>query len=378
MKKNKLIISIAFISILIWGCVKDPQDIPTGLTDDPVFGLAGSFGGQGLSIDAGKDGWTAQPFVRQGDSNLVYTALFSLNGCLQDCNPSLEFRYYRELPSSIDPSGGFQQTIKPGNFDFVEADQARDSFEIILSTHPGLFISGFSYWHDLNVLDTTFFSEYGSVVGFGENLNVCFQSHAFTGCQYSQCISFDPKTLVPCLAHIEATLENDSLVRLVVQPEQGTPPFNYTWSNGFTTASMFFPLQNTNSEVFADVTVTDAKGNLTVLRQTIRIQNGNVDACYFPIALMSKAVVNLSPGFSAGKAEIIYIDENGIEWRSTSGQQANNAYMTISNVKFYGISPSNQDTYKIEFSTVVELFNIFTGESKTLVLQNAVIPLSHS
>ena len=376
MENNKFII-IAFISTLIFGCVKDPQDIPSGASE-PVFNITGSIGTQGISIEAGKDGWTAQPLIRMSDSNLVYTSLFSQNGCVNDCNPSLEFRFYREQNITGDPLARFQHTIKPGNIDFVDADQERDSFEIILSTHPGLFMNGFSYWQDSNsVPGTTFLAEYGSVVGFDENLNVCFQSHAYTGCQYSQCISFDPKTLVPCLAHIEADLENDTLIRLVVQPEQGTPPFTYRWSNGFTTASMFLPLQNAISEVYANVTVTDALGNFTILSQTIRIQNGNVDACYFPISLKSEAIINSSLGFAAGKVEIIYRDENGIEWRSTSGQQSTGSSLIISEVEIYGLSPASQDAFKIGLSTIVELFNS-AGESMTLILQDAVIPLSHS
>lgn len=148
-------------------------------------------------------------------------------------------------------------------------------------------------------------------------------------------------------------------------------------ANGFTTASMFLPFQHATSEVYADVTVTDAMGNFTVLRQMIRIQNGNVDACYFPISLMSKAVFNSSPGFAAGKVEIVYRDENGIEWRSSSGLQSTSSSMTISDIELYGNSPSNQETYKTTLSAVVELFNSLTSESKILFLEEAIIPLSH-
>ena len=91
-------------------------------------------------------------------------------------------------------------------------------------------MSGYSYWEDLNGPTTTFFHEFGSVIGYQENIDVCFQSLAYTGCQYTQCIHFDPTTLVPCLISIEPKLETSNYISLSVRPE-GTAPFQIEWFN---------------------------------------------------------------------------------------------------------------------------------------------------
>lgn len=378
MENNKFTILFSCIALVMFGCVTDPQNIPSGVTSDPVFSLAGSFGNEAIDIEAGRNSWTVQPIVYEQDSNFFYSSLFSKDRCLQDCSPSLEFKFYQQTPGSSDPSTVFHQTLKVGPVKFVGSEQERDSFKITLSTHPGLFMSGYSYWDDLNVPGTTFLAEYGSTIGYAENLNVCFQSFAFTGCQYSQCISFDPSTLIPCIAHIEAELENPQYVRLVARPEKGTPPFQFAWSNGYTTSTILIPLQDSTTEVFADVRITDGLGNISELKQTVRIHNGDVDACYFPISLVSEAINNSSPDYAAGKVELIYMDESGAVWSSTSGIQPLNTGMTILAVEAYGLSPAAQSTFKIRLDTNVELFNQSTGESKRLILQDAVIPLSHS
>ena len=375
MANNKLLTWSLLFVILTGSCVKDPQDIPSGLTDDPVFGLSGAFGNQSINIDAGRDGWTVQPFIEQADSNIAYTSFFSIDKCVQSCNPSYVFKIFRTWPPDPDPSDGFHQTIRSGNVSLVPSDEEREGFHITLSTHPGLFMSGYSYWEDLNG-PITFLDSYASTIGYAENLNVCFQSLAYTGCNYSQCILFEPSTLVPCLAYIEADLENFRYLRLTVRP-QGTPPFTFDWSDGFHSSSILMPVQDSLSEVYASVTVTDANGNQTELNQTIRIQNGIVDACYFPIELNSQPISDNSPFLSGGKMEISYTDASGEIWRSTAGLQDANSFVSIDQVDNYGLSPLDQQAYKTVLSLSVKLFNESTGEARTLVLQNASIPFSH-
>jgi hypothetical protein len=196
MEKIKIFAIILFISFLYASCVKDPQDIPGSITENPEFTFAGVLGSQGLSIEAGVDDWTMQPTVSEDQSNIIYSTIFSKDGCLQNCNPSLEFKFYRALPATQNDEQDFQHTIHPGNKSFVKSDIERDSFAITLTTHPGLFMSGFSSWEDLNTNGTIYETEFSSTIGFEENLNVCFQSLAYTGCQYTQCIYFDPMYLL--------------------------------------------------------------------------------------------------------------------------------------------------------------------------------------
>lgn len=376
MEKNKICAIILLISFLYTSCVKDPQDIPGNTTENPQFTFAGVLGTQTLIMEAGVDGWTMQPTVSDGQSNIIYSTIFSEHGCLQDCNPSLEFKFYRTLPATNDDQQDFEKTIRPGIKGYVKSDIERDSFAITLNTHPGLFMSGFSSWEDLNTNSTIYETAFASTIGFEDSLKVCFQSLAYTGCQYTQCIYFDPSTLIPCITYIEPRMESPRFISLTVRP-QGTPPFNYLWFNESTSPTTILQVQDSVSEIYASVRVTDALGNRSELSQKIRLQGGNVDACYFPINLISTPVFNSTPELFADKVEIIYRDENGTEWRSTSGVQDSNAFMSITGVEYFGLSPLDQSAYKVNLNFGVKLFNVDTGEEKYFASQEAVIALSH-
>jgi hypothetical protein len=374
---KRIIMGLLFLAGTMVSCVKDPKDIPPGFTDAADFGMSAGFGNETVVLAAGTNQWTMLPVVGYQDSLDVYTAIFSLNGCVEQCTPSWTFHFYQAIPGSLDPSADFNATIHPGEKQLVLSDQELDSFDIELSTHPGLFMSGYSYWDDLNG-PTTFFHEYGTVLGYQDQLNVCFQSLAYTGCHYTQCIYFDPSTAVPCIASIEARLQNSSYVSLNVRPE-GTPPFQYQWSNESTAPSIVIPIQNDSTEIYAGVTVIDALGNRAELIQSIRVrvQDSIVDACYFPIQLSSSQVENHSASVYANRMDISYTDEQGVVWRSTSGVQPSDANVIIESVSDYGISPFNQASSLVELTAKVMLFNEDTGEGKLFETTQLTIALSH-
>jgi hypothetical protein len=375
MRDAKPFIMLLFMIGALTSCVKDPKDIPPGFTEDADFGLSAGFGNETIDISAGADQWTMLPVIGQQDSLDVYTAIFSLNGCVENCTPSWTFHFYQAIPGTLDPSSDFNNTIHPGAKQLVLSDQELDSFAIELSTDPGLFMSGYSYWDDLNG-PTTFLHEYETVLGYQDDLNVCFQSLAYTGCTYTQCIFFDPSTELPCIASIEARLENPSYVSLSVRPT-GTPPFQYQWSNESTTPSIVIPIHDGDTEIYAGVTVIDALGNRTELIQSVRVQDSIVDACYFPIELSSTPLENHSSSVFADRVAISYTDEQGVVWRSTSGVQPDDAKVTIESVSDYGLSPSNQSSSLVEVTAKVMLFNENTGEGRLFQTTQLSISLSH-
>ncbi len=361
---------------LMVSCVKDPQDIPGNSSEDEVFGLWGTFGNEELSIGAGVNLWTNIPKVSEQDSLKVYASIFSLNGCLENCTSSWTFKFYQAQPASNDPEANFQNTILVGQKAIVTSVSERQEYNVLLATHPGLFMSGYSYWEDLNDPSTTFFHEYQTTVGYNKIMDVCFKSLAYTGCMYKQCISFDPATEVPCLLRIEPKLENPRYLSLNVKPT-GTAPFQVLWSNGATTQSRVIPLQDTIAEVYADVIVVDALGNSSRLTQTIRLQNLTVDACYFPISLTSIPILNASPEIFENKVEVTYIDEVGDVWSSTGGAQPQEAKMTIDEKTFYGPSPLMQPSYLVELTAHIWLYNETTGEAKLFNSERLSLSLSH-
>ena len=370
-------IGALLLSIVMTSCVTDPQDIPAGFSDDGVFGLKGTINGDSIVIEAGTENWTALPRVVQSDSLEVYTSVLSVDGCLEECSPSWTFSFYQSVPVAADPAVAFSNTINSGPKEFVLSDLEVDSFDISLTTHPGLFMSGYSYWEDLNGSTTTFLHEFGSVIGYQENIDVCFQSLAYTGCQYTQCIHFDPTTLVPCLISIEAKLETPNYVSLSVRPE-GTAPFQIEWFNESTSSSIVIPLQDSVEQIYAGVTVTDALGNRSQLSQTIRVQDFlAVDACYFPITLLSTPIKNSSPSVLANRAEVTYRDEDGTLWSSSFGAQPDNSTIFIDQVTAYGLSPDLQQAYLVDVRISALLYNESNGESRVFQTQRLSIPLSH-
>lgn len=374
----KLIIRISaiFLVLGIGSCVKDPQDIPAGFAGDPVFGLTGKLDGEDKVIEAGKQNWTALPVILQKDSLLVYTSVLSIDGCLEQCSPSWTFSFYQAAPVVADPGEAFSNTIQTGVKEFVLSDLEVDSFDISLTTHQGLFMSGYSYWEDLNGPTTTFLHNFGSVVGYQENIDVCFQSLAYTGCQYSQCIHFDPTTIVPCLISIEPKLETPDYVSLTVRPE-GTPPFQVEWFNDSTSSTIVVPVQGGVAQIYAGVQVTDALGNRSQLSQTIRVQDTAVDACYFPITLVSNPIENTSSSVIANRVEITYRDDAGVLWSSSFGAQPAASMMFIDQVIPYGFSPDHQPAYLVEGRISALLFHENSGESRLFHTDRISIPLSH-
>jgi hypothetical protein len=375
---KRISLGLLLLAITIGACVKDPKDIPPGITEAPDFGMSAHFGNTPVNIEAGTNQWTMIPIVEHQDSLDVYTAVFSKDGCLEQCPSSWKFRFYQALPDNIDPIVDFAGTIHAGEKELVLSDQELDSFDIHLSTHPGLFMSGFSFWEDIDG-QPTYFHEYQTLLGYQDSLSVCFQSLAYTGCIYTQCIDFDPSTGKPCIISIEPKLEpqaNQTYVSLSVRPE-GTPPFKYQWFNEASTPSIVVPVRDNTDELYVGVIVTDALGNRADLVQTIRLQDTIIDPCYFPISLTSSIVDNTLASHFADRVEITYTDDAGIEWRSRGGIQPENSLVIIDAVSGYGLSPLGQETSLVDGRIKALLFNAQTGESKWFETTRLSIALSH-
>src|SRR5687767_14642785 len=146
MVRDKIIIVLTVFTFFIASCVKDPQDIPDGVETNPIFQIKAIASNEVLDIHAGQNGWTMQPIVEETDSNIIYTSVFSQDACLNNCFPSLEFKFYRQFPASGIDAQDFLETLQPGTKDFTQSQAELDSFDIKLSTHPALFMSGYSSW----------------------------------------------------------------------------------------------------------------------------------------------------------------------------------------------------------------------------------------
>lgn len=362
--------------VFVGACVKDPQDIPPGMTTDPQFGMSAHFGNEVIDINAGVAGWTAVPVVNEADSFHVYAAVMSQNGCIHQCTSSWTFNFIQATSTSFNEEDKFLNTIRQGPVDFVLSDAERDSFAVSISTHPDVFLNGVSYWEDPGSSNFTYSSELTENIGSNEIFDICFQSIVYAGCQYNQCVYFTPSTLIPCIAHIEASVVDGRYVKLTVVPE-GTPPFQIDWEDGPSTSSIVVAAASPVQDIYAQVTVTDANGNRAELMQTVRLDSTIVDACYYPIAIESHSFTDYSAGIAAGDLEVVHVDEAGSEWRSTKTIQPGESHAEIHEVSYYGLSPEGWPTYKAAMSIHVLLANSSTGETRWFDASDIVLPLSH-
>ena len=157
---------------------------------------------------------------------------------------------------------------------------------------------------------------------------------------------------------------------------EGTPPFQFQWYNESTSPSIVIPVRDTVAEIYAAVKVTDALGNSANLVQSVRLQNGVVDACYFPILLSSTPVPH-GTSSHADRVGIVYVDELGQEWRSDLKAQPEESGLFIDTVTSYGLSPQQQPAYIVEGSVSALLVNAITGESKLFTSSQLSLALSH-
>jgi len=366
---------LAFL-VMHSACVKDPQDIPAGFDGDPVFGLQGLFGQAALDIRAGEDRWTMLPIPGTREGHPYYSGLFSQDGCTPDCSPSLEIGFHALSTPGQDPKAGFLATIATGNKLALGPDASADSFQVSFSTHPGLFMSGYSYWQDASGPPQTFAPSYAQAVGPNAAIGVCFESFLYTGCQYSQCLYYRPAAGDPCQAYLEATWVDSGFVRLTVRPS-GTAPFSYAWYYGQSTQSILVPVQQDVSELYASVEVHDALGNSTRLSQLIRIQDGVIDPCYFPIYVQAESVPRAYDQTHAGRAVIRYVEESGAEWTSYGVDQPAGSLVAITSSEMYERSPLGGPAYKVGIQLNVLLHNRLTGEDRWLVVPDGVIALGY-
>ena len=378
MEIGKSLMAVVLTTALLAGaCVKDPQDIPGTSENDPVFGFTGSFGEQAIMVQAGLDRWTMLPVTSDLDGNRVYTGVFSEDGCLEACSPSIRFDFYQAVPGTGSAYGDFENTIRPGQKDYVNADLPADSFLVNFSTHPGLFMSGYSYWENQNAPPLAFTPTYGHAVGAQSAMEVCFESFQFTGCQYSQCVYYQPATGTPCLAYIEAAWLDTGFVKLTVRP-RGSGPFTYEWYHGQTTPSILVPIQDDMIDVLAGVTVWDASGNSSRINQLVRIQNASIDPCFFPIEIQTIAIPPDYATAYADRTTVRMMDESGNEWSSAVPGQPSDAYFEILSVTPYGDAPSGEPAYKVEIAMRALLQNPATGETRWLQTDRSAIALSHA
>jgi hypothetical protein len=372
-----LMAGVLATALLAGGCVKDPQDIPGTSETDPVFGFTGSFGQQEITVQAGIDRWTMVPVTSDLDGNAVYTGVFSEDGCLEACSPVIRFDFFQAVPGTGSANGDFENTIQPGLKDYVYADLPADSFLVNFSTHPGLFMSGYSYWENQNAPPLVFTPTYGHAVGAQSALEVCFESFLFTGCQYSQCVYYQPATGTPCLAYIEAAWLDTGFVKLTVRP-RGKGPFTYEWYHGQTTSSILVPIQTDMVDVLAGVTVRDSAGNSATINQLVRVQDGLIDPCFFPIEIQTIALPADYANAFADRTRIRMTDDSGNEWSSALTGQPSDAYFEILSVTPYADSPAGEPAYKVEIAMRALLQNPATGETRWLQTDRSTIALSHA
>ena len=164
-----------------------------------------------------------------------------------------------------------------------------------------------------------------------------------------QSLIFD-STAVHCGVQLSATFVQNNLIQ-VSASGIGVAPFTYLWSNGATDDNITF---FDDSLSLYSLTITDGAGCTAVANGNA--SNANLCSPGFTYSTSTQIdTLPPSPQFSA--ITIIYVDENGTEFRSDLNEQTNGAFFTIQNAEDFQNNGNSEKTKKLNIDFSCQLFS---------------------
>ncbi|MDX1478652.1 MAG: hypothetical protein R3301_13160 [Saprospiraceae bacterium] len=323
--------------LILAGCVGDPQDIPPGITEDPVFVSSAILDGTSVAMQAGVDGYVLEAEHTTTDDGVVrYRTRFIQPSCTT-CGPAIEFIFWDSAVSG-QPGGGVDATFDSGDMAYYDAEMD-SQLELLIAANEAAPGGVATVWTNSS----------GQVLAEGSSISltsqkdtvvdICYHAaHAFAGataqCVTSMCFHLRPAT--PCIAwlSVERMVNDHALVETNVI---GTPPFTYRWMNGSTTPFILMPISS-NHPTGVSVVVEDANGCSAVIHQTMQLVDGRPELCAGVLAGFS--VDTADPPFAQfSTVEVRYTDSSGKIFSSAWGPQQESHAFELQEVSDYGISP---------------------------------------
>lgn len=355
-----------YLIIIVWlifliGCNPDSTP-PIDRTGDPIFEVAVIIDGEAKTWTAGIDNQFMYPFTTTDSNSIVhFQGNLGLSNC-QDCPNSINFDFVQ--------AQNFTSINTLFNDDISYRNTVVDIDTLNFTVAFKLDLNGIApYIIDWDFGDGTTLSNSNQTVEHVYNnagiYNVCVDIIDGTGCSSTLCREISTDNKFKCSVNFQAYNEiNSSNTFLYYSYSAGVPPFDYQWNipvsqnqfQSFVVASPTIFINQLFTGI-ATVDLMDDEGCNCSASQSVDYQSINNSCSHF-FEYNSKAnldIGDLPDYFST--LNIQYIDDNGIIYQSSKGEQPNFSTIEILKIEDFEPSPDNLNTKKIELGFVCRLFD---------------------
>lgn len=368
MKAHYLIFLLAFLV----ACVSDPQDIPPGMNNNPVFFSDLTVGQQTFRLTAGENGYAmrTEHYV-DGEGVTRYIATLASETCQPSPCPSLEIEFF-DNQVLAHPESGVAYTFLNGSKSFysAEEDGLLDITWLLVQDGFGPSVSFWTTSGDSMPLTS---SEIHLTAKPHEFVDLCFHRFGNSDCNGFASYCFYSLASSPFIGLLKADKTYNDHLLVEMDLNQGNPPYTYNWMNGATTPFILVPLIE-GEEFGVGVTVTDVTGSRIEVSQTIRIQGGIAEMCGGTPQFIS--TISKAPFTQFATAIVRFTDSNGMQYSSAFGTQANSLFDILS-VADFANSPEGFATKQLELAINGILYSEDGSQSVQLETENTVMAVSY-
>lgn len=366
-----------FIVVFLASCVKDPQNIPPQITEDPVFGMNALIGGVNIQLDAGVDNYVMQTQWDVDTNGIAYSeASFEETDCNSACGPKIEFRFYSDTD---EPGSEHQLTsaLSVGEKQIAGPSISPDSVQVSFSIMPPENPAPAFFW---DTPEGNHLSNNETIVSRQETdeiVNVCLNTLTNENCFSTKCIEFIPdQSLGGCDISIATALLEGGYILLEAKPS-GVPPFTYHWKIGAGEATsdqskIIVPAPVSDGKMMIELITIDATDCKTQLLQMIEISSLGVKVC--PLDLTFEMI--RVPGqfvLPFNQSEITYTDANGEIYNSRLSEQPVFSFLEIFSAEDFNPSPTGDATKIMELDIDCFLFTKDATDSLRIQTNSSVI-----
>ena len=359
------------VILCLTGCVKDPQDIPPAVLNNPVFFSNLQADNVTLSMTAGTDGYVMNTnHFTDGRGVTHYHSTLASNSCEQSHCPSLEIEFF---DNQIDqhPEHGAEYTFQPGSKAYYNAE-ADNQVEVTFGLGQDGYEASTMYWTIGQDSTQVAENEMHMIAKPDEFVDLCFHRSGISGCDALATYCFHSLATSPFVGVLKAdrTFGEYILIELELQ---GYEPYTYDWMNGSTTPFILVPAEDGTVDV--TVNVTDSTGSWITVNQSIQIDQGNTEMCGGTPVFNS--AVGKAPFEQFASVIVRYRDEEGNLYSTEYGPQTSSTFEIV-DVDEFGKSPQGDQTKAVSLILQAILYSPDGTAHLTLSSDETVFAVSYS
>lgn len=376
---NKIIFSISLLTTLLFTQCKKIEVVPD-ITGSPVFVVNASLGnGEVFNTTAGLDHYRMYTSYELGTDG-VYTFIgeFKKEPGQTENLSSLRFEI-RDVGANL-PQLDIDSALSiQSPFRFFITDQSIE----VNSVYTASFVA-FTMNCPQNLPPESFLWNFGdNIIATGDTATVNFADANDRNIELTinygndmqfmmqQNMSFDSLIDDCGLAMSSALVQNGSFIQLTATG-MGPPPYSYLWHTNETFSNIIFPVDSVGPY---SVIVTDGNGCTATASGDIP-DNPN-DFCTSSISYTTSISLDtLPPSPQYSTVTIVYVDNDGNEFRSDGDEQSMDAFFAIQRIEDYARNENGEPTKKIDLDFSCELYSP-SAPSLSIQSTGAVIAVAY-